>query len=531
LKPKMWVHAVFAAVMAISVTGCMSGKNSAENASANSGGSKADDQSKKYTVSAMDFYYGDIPPADGRGVKMINEKFNMDYQINYIPQASYDDKLATVLASGKIPDIVTFQSGDLTNRYHKFAKQGAFAALDDYIKEYPSFRKIPPAVLDQFRVNGKLYAIPQYYPRFGFTTIVRKDWLDNLGLKPPTNYEELKKVAIAFTKDDPDKDGKNDTYGIAMGANINPSFAQGPYWDPGAWYHKDAQGRFIPGIISNARKEIIQMYADLYKEGAITRDFATLNWADTNKEFYSGKAGIFIGTPRGMSQAYMEGLLAIDPSAEFVALDMFQAPDGSKGMTASRGFLGMTTISAETGKDPAKMKRILGMIDYGRQFIPYDKQNDKNPDYDWLYGNAGQGYDMVDGKPVLKKTASTEGLYPLVYFVDSVAWPAKDTDVDYPAGYSNPKLIKLTSEIMKNYSTMKYYQSPNYPVISQTELDKGADLTKYLYDEQTKMIAGQRPISDWDKMVGEWKAKGGEQIIKEINAGIKIKDPKEAWSN
>ncbi|WP_238357946.1 extracellular solute-binding protein [Cohnella zeiphila] len=532
MKKKSRVFAACMVVFAVALAGCSSSNQPESSASSGAAGSPSNGAGdKKIAVSAMDFFYGDVPPADGRGVKMIDEKFNIDYQINFIPQANYDDKLATVLASGKIPDIVSFQGGDLTNRYHKFAKQGAFAALDDYIKDYPTFQRIPASVLDQFRVDGKLYAIPQYYPRFGFTTVVRKDWLDNLGLQPPASYEELKQVALAFTKNDPDRNGKNDTYGMAMGASINPAFAQGPYWDPTAWYHKDDQGRFIPGLISNARKDVIQMYADLFKEGAITRDMATLNWADTNKEFYSGKAGIFIGTPRGMSQAYMEGLLAIDPGAEFVALDMFQAPDGSKGMLAGRGFLGITTISAEAGKDPAKVKRILDMIDYGRQFFPDDQKNDKNPDFDWLNGNVGQGYDMADGRAVLKSTAGTEGLYPQEYFVDSTAWPEKDTDVNYPADYSNPKLSQLTSEIMKNYSAMKYYTSPNNRVVSETELAKGADLTKYLYDEQTKMIAGQRPVSDWDKMVEEWKAMGGEQLIQEINANIRIKDAKEGWSN
>jgi hypothetical protein len=31
-------------------------------------------------------------------------------------------------------------------------------------------------------------------------------------------------------------------------------------------------------------------------------------------------------------------------------------------------------------------------------------------------------------------------------------------------------------------------------------------------------------------MVDEWKAKGGEQLIKEMNAEIKIKDAKEGWN-
>ena len=34
---------------------------------------------------------------------------------------------------------------------------------------------------------------------------------------------------------------------------------------------------------------------------------------------------------------------------------------------------------------------------------------------------------------------------------------------------------------------------------------------------------GQRPISDWDSLVEEYMKRGGEQIIKEMNEGIKAK--------
>jgi len=528
MKKKWWTHTACAAALAVLAAGCSNGGNS--NNSLPAGKQGADDADKTYTVTGIDFIYGDVPPMDGRGVKMINEKFKIDYKMNFIPQATYTEKLTSVFASGSIPDIVGMSSGDLANNYSKFAKQGAFLALDDYIDDYPTLRKVPSYIWDQLRVNGKVYGIPNYYPKFGFTTIVRQDWLDNLGLKPPTNYEELKQVAIAFTKNDPDRNGKNDTYGIAIGININPALIQGPYWDPAAWYHKDDKGRFIPGIISNARKDIISMFADLYKENAITRDFATMNWADTNKEFYSGKAGIFIGTPRGMSQPYMEGLLQLNPNARFVHLEPFTAPDGSKGMTAGRGFSGITVLSAEVGKDPGKVKRILEMIDYGRTYYPEDRMNEKDPNFDWFMGNLGQGYEIVNGVGVAKKNASTEGLAPITYFPDNTAWPEKDSDINYAKSYTNPTLSKLVQEIGNTYAQIKYYATPNYSVISATELAKGADLNKYIFAEQTKMIAGQRPLSDWDKMVEEWKAKGGEQMIQEINAEIKIKDPKEAWN-
>lgn len=460
---------------------------------------------------------------------MINEKFNIDYKINLIPQGTYDEKLTALLASGSVPDLLYFTSGDLSGKYSKFVKQGAFLALDEYIDQYPSLKRIPKYVLDQFRVNGKLYAIPSYYPKFGFTTIIRKDWLDNLGLQVPTSYEELKKVALAFTKNDPDKNGKNDTYGLALGKGIAPTYAQGAYWDPGAWYHKDSQGRFIPGMIGPGRKEMIQLFADLYKENAVTRDFASIDWANTNKEFYSGKAGIFIGTPRGMSQAYMDGLMQLSPEAKFVHLEQFKAPDGSQGMLSGRGFLSFLVVSAEAGKDKGKVKRMLDLVEAGRTFVTDDKKNDKNAEYDWLMGNVGQAYDMVDGKPVVKKDAAVQGKYPLVYMPDGIAWPNSDTEIKYGDSYKGP-LKTLVEGISKSYSSLKYYASPNYTAFSETEQTKGADLNQYLIDEQTKMIAGQRPVSDWDKMVEEWKAKGGEQIIKEMNAGIKLKDAKEGWN-
>jgi putative aldouronate transport system substrate-binding protein len=529
MNKKLVYPALLAAALTIGAVGCSNGKPAQQPGGGSAADAPAANANKKFSISAMKYVYGDVPPADGRGIKMINEKFNVDYTVNLVPQGTYDEKLQAVLASGKIPDMLLFQSPDLTNRYNKFAKQGAFLPLDDYIKQYPSFQRIPQYVLDQFKVNGKNYAIPGYYPKFGFTVILRKDWLDSLNLKVPTNYDELKQVALAFTKNDPDKNGKNDTYGLAIGKDINYSIPMGAYWDMDAWYHKDSQGRFIPGIISPARKDMIQWFADLYKEGAMTRDFATLDWGATNKEFYSGKAGIFIGTPRGMSQQYMEGLLQIAPNAQFVHLEPFKAPDGSQGFNAARGFLGMTAISAEAGKDPAKVKRMLEMLDFGRKFYPNDQKNDKNKDFDWLLGNLNEGYELKDGIGVPKTTAGPQGLAPSVYLPDTAGWPVKDSDIDYPRNYSLPKLVQLTENIAKTYAGLKFYQSPNYPVVSETEIAKGTELKQYLLDEQTKMIAGQRPISDWDKMVDEWKAKGGEQIIKEINAGIKIKDPKEAW--
>ena len=155
--------------------------------------------------------------------------------------------------------------------------------------------------------------------------------VDKLGLKMPTNYEELKEVAIAFATKDPDGNGKDDTYGLVFGEKLWPNYHFGTYWDADAWYHKNEKGQYIPGIISDARKEWIQLMAELYKAGAIQKDFVLLNPNEANtRVFYAGKAGIMVGAPRGMSDDYMKALKKIHPDAELAAIPPFEAPDGSR---------------------------------------------------------------------------------------------------------------------------------------------------------------------------------------------------------
>ncbi|KZZ86055.1 extracellular solute-binding protein [Bacillus sp. SJS] len=477
------------------------------------------DPNKKYTVTAIDFRFGDPPPKDGAGLKMINEKFNVDYQVQFVPQADYQEKLSAVVASGDVPDMVGFEAVD--TRFAKWAGQGAFLPLDEYIGKYETLKNVPDHIWESMKVNGKIYGIPTYYPEADLTPIIRKDWLDKLGLEMPKNYEELKAVALAFTKNDPDGNGKNDTYGFAMGEKINPDFDMGAYWNAESWLHKDKDGKYIPGMISDARKEMIQFFADLYKEKAITQDYAVLTWPDTNKEFFSGKAGIFVGAPRGMSEPYYAGLLELQPNAEFAPLYPFADPDGNTGYTATSGYGGITAISADLAKDPGKIKKILEMMEFGRTFYPREQRTPENKEFDWWWGNEGKGYTMQDGTAVLDPNFATEGKTPSTYYVDNAMWPPNEDVNEFYKDYKNEKVSKLAKELEEMHKSTKHYMNPVNGLVSETAQQKKEEFDQFLFDEQAKMIAGQRPVSEWDKMVEEFLNMGGQKMIEEYNSQIK----------
>ncbi|GBG05788.1 ABC transporter substrate-binding protein [Paenibacillus agaridevorans] len=527
---------VLITAIVLTAAGCSSNGNSTTNkkddnnvANSNEGKTAenppATDSNKKMTITAMKFVYGNIPPSDGKGLEMINEKFNIEYKPTLVVQSDYVQKLSAVVASGNIPDIISMEAPD--SNFYKWAKQGAFLPLNDFISQYETFKNVPENVLKTFTVDGNIYALPHYFPlTYTSTPMIRKDWLDNLGLQMPTNYEELKQVAIAFTTNDPDKNGQNDTYGIAMSQNINPSMAMGAYWDPGAWYNKDAQGNLIPGIISDARKDVIAWFADLYKAGAITKDFALMNWANTNKEFYSGKAGIFIATPRGMSSEYMSSLIEANPNVQLEMIPPFVAPDGSQGFSSSSGYYKQVMLSAKLKDDPEKVKRILELLDYGRNFYAADQMTQDNKDFDWINGLYGVGYTIEDG--VVKKESEEKGLTPAAYF-DAIPWAPNDAANGYSKQYKVPLLSELTAKAEKMHAETKHYLNPGSQVFSETRAAKSTDLDKKLFDDQTKMIVGEKPISDWDQMVYEWKNMGGAKIITEINDAVKAASIQGEW--
>ncbi|MBP1967666.1 hypothetical protein [Paenibacillus aceris] len=69
----------------------------------------------------------------------------------------------------------------------------------------------------------------------------------------------------------------------------------------------------------------------------------------------------------------------------------------------------------------------------------------------------------------------------------------------------------------QKYEEMVKFLVPNVtdPLISQTYTEKGSELDKITKDARVKYIMGQIDEAGFKKLIGDWQAKGGDQIIKE----------------
>jgi len=206
----------------------------------------------------------------------------------------YYEKLRLAFAAGEIPDVVEVSEANYVN----YANEGAFVDLEPYIKKSEICKKIDPKNFESVRVGGKIYGYPKEIGD-GPVTYIRSDWLNNLGMKPPTTWDEYYKLLRAFTFNDPDKNGKNDTYGMTApgptGDNVI-SFANNYYRD----IYQDANpefekvnGKWIDGFSQPQMKPALERFRKVYQEKLIDPEIFTNKTSTCREKFHSGKAGIF----------------------------------------------------------------------------------------------------------------------------------------------------------------------------------------------------------------------------------------------
>ena len=148
----------------------------------------------------------------GAGImKQVEDYTGTHLDIMWTPKDNYDDKLNLVLAGGgdDMPQIIATdtKSPAIINA----ARAGALWDVEELMKEFPHLKNAKPEVNDNIRIDGKLYGVyrGRALGRNGLT--FRKDWADNLGLEAPETIEDVYNMLHAFTYDDPDGNGQDDT--------------------------------------------------------------------------------------------------------------------------------------------------------------------------------------------------------------------------------------------------------------------------------------------------------------------------------
>jgi len=195
----------------------------------------------------------------------------------------YSTLLETAFASDTEPNVFDLSSEQKLTYY---ASQGGVADLTDLIKNSGIYERVDKEIWDTLAINGRLYGIPAEVPS-GVMTYVRQDWLDRLGMKVPTNYEEYINMLRAFRDKIDECKIPLTVPGLHSAMNL-PEF----YWDAEADFtYKN--GKWVDGMQEANFPEAMQRLRDAYAEGLIDMEAVTNSTGSCRDKWYSGNTGVF----------------------------------------------------------------------------------------------------------------------------------------------------------------------------------------------------------------------------------------------
>lgn len=465
-----------------------------------------DDISEKITINLMTRSYagGGWPPTHPI-IDELNKRLNIDLKIEWVPSANYQEKLNVLAASNSFPDVFYITNSEFV----KWQEKGVFMDVKPALSDYPNLVEyIPEESLAHFNPKDKYYGIPFYYQEARDSLAIRQDWLDKLGLDMPETVDEFYEVAKAFAFGDPDDNGQQDTVGFSMEVSPNgtlqfagvPNYLLGAFGLANGWKLAD-NGELIPmQIQSEQLHEFIGFLRKAYEEGVLDKDFAILKARDTLNKLEAGKSGIAYVNPQQLFTETMPTLTKVHPEAQLTQL---LPPKGASG---SRGMPGLPTadkIVINSKIDTKKQQRILQLMDYMLSDEGYDLVK---------HGIEGVHYNKISDTQYEQLEASVTDRQFLM-----LGWFFKRFDPMFLIyKWMNPEQVSTIQTYFDNNA--KYVvKNDGFGLVSETATKSLQNIDKKWMDTMVKIIAGQESIDAIDKAIADWRASGGDTIIKEIN--------------
>lgn len=424
--------------------------------------------------------------------KELNNRLGLQLKMLWGPSDSYDAKLATLLASGDLPDVTVLLPNPTSD---KALRQGAFADLSEFlsgdaIKDYPNLsNNTPEAAWKNSMVDGRILGVTNPVPAVDTVFVYRPDWARKIGFsKPPANADELKEYFTAIPKTIPRAYGIGAFPGPVM-ALINAMFRTGPQW-------RQDGGKLVNRIDTPEYEAAISWCRDLWQAGGYHPDALAMDAQEIKAIglFTSGQLGI---TKNGAMAPFTvtDPLYGLVKKGEAAPLLPPGHDGGKAAWVKTTGWFSRWGISAKHAKNPDRIRTLLRTLDwlsagFGTEEYMFNRFGIEGRHYNY---NAKHEPVQVDN-PTLQSELAGLGQYPHAYY-----FPGN------PTGYKD---VLHYSEAMLDGAV----DDPIASIPSTVGDQVNGVLDKITADYVNQIVAGRRPMSDLQKYRDEWHKRGGDRL-------------------
>lgn len=471
------------------------------------------------TFMVMDHYGKALGNVGSEDVKKAAEDYTgINVEFNWVANDSYNDVLGvTLMDKANMPMVITLGS-DLTANVVQAAKDGAFWDLTEFLKDkekYPNLAYMSEDVAKAFTVNGQLVGIYRSRPIGRNGLGYRADWAEKLGLAEPKTVEDIYNMMYAFTYDDPDGNGKDDTYGLCLCKYTGPLDIIQTWFGVGnQWVEKD--GQLVPVHQTEEYMEALKWMKKMYDDGLVYRDWATREtntWSDGVK---NGECGMFLDVLDNSRRIWDYFVNENIPSvtgeglASMKLIGGIATTEGGEPHTlATSGSGGCFLITKAGAKTEADVEACLTYL---------DKMNDNPMKILADYGIEGRDHEIVDGHIV--DLLSTEEVQnkPAIGLNQTVPYIASPESLkELMTVEKSDRLIEEEALKLANEEIAVFNPAIGYLVSSNINAEVGTDLKDILDRARTQYICGQLDEKGLQDQFKVWEQRGGNDLIKEIN--------------
>ncbi|MBV9600404.1 MAG: hypothetical protein JOZ87_26640 [Chloroflexi bacterium] len=440
----------------------------------------------------------------------VNKALNVDFRFDVVPLADYVAKVGTLMAGGAndLPDILCFFSAPTTAvpnvpayLQHSAADLTPYLA-GDAIKDYPSLAAIPTYAWRNSGavINGHVYGVPLERWSAGGSQLLKNTqmWDAHVGEGyVPKSADDFKRVLQELTQPDRNVWGFGGFQGAAY--NLSSFFVQ-VFGAPNNWM-LDSSGKLVKDIETDQYKQAVGYVRELVSAGVMDPDSDTISSQTAYRDtFLAGKlASAVQAFGNNWFDVWSKGQKA-SPRVDYLLVDPFPAQPGAAPVTyLGAGYNSLATLKAAS---PERIQEILRVMNW--LAAPFGSQEDLL----LTDGLAGTHYNLdANGNPVTTPAWNAD--------VNNVPWRyvVQHPQVIYFPGA--PDFVKLEYNAEQSLLPPGV-ADPSLGLPSPTNDAKGTKLNLGVLDTLGDLVAGRRPLSDYDPMVKDWQSNGGEQIRAEF---------------
>lgn len=456
----------------------------------------------------------------------IQKRTGINIEFIHPPVGSESDTFNVRVASNDLTDIITWEWARFTGGPNKAINDDIIIDLKDLAAQYaPDYTalidSIPAAranaTLDDGSIYGFIHAVPDPIINSTGGFMIRRDWLDKLGLSVPETIEDWYTVLKAFKEKDPNGNGQPDEIPFTAqkgGATSSPNFTCfATAWGIRDGYFPDPNqgGKIAYGPILPQFREFLTEMAKWYAEGLIDPEFPTNARKNIDEKMTTEVAGAIYGAIGSQLGSYNQTGKQQNPEFNLVGVANPKAENGTVYAVQDALLQGIgSQSSAVTTKNQYAQQSV--------QLLNYLYSEEGRTLMNW--GKEGESYEVVDGKPrytelimnnpegKTKLDAAAAYAVPIygyfsAFYLDSFAsinlstpqqeeaaqlWASQDTSICMPVLYPNEEEGALISK-------------------------KGADISTYVAETVLKFVIGKESLDNFDSYVDNIRQMGVDEMI------------------